>query len=136
MDVARTEAAKRFADDAPSQIGPIAVAAEVAKNEVTQFRGDDLFGDLCRRVVREMAVAAENALLGGPRATSVVLKHFHVVVGFEHERMGGADAFDDEFRGVAEVGEETNVPGCGAQEEPNRIVRIVRHAESINPDVS
>ena len=39
----------------------------------------------------------------------VVAQHLQIVVGFEQENVGGADALDDELGGVAQIGQETDV---------------------------
>lgn len=134
--VGGTDAAEGFADDGLGEGRAIAVAAEVAEVEVTQLGGHDFCGDLRGCVVGKVAVPAEDALLGGPGTAGVVLEHFHVVIRFEDEDVGGADAFDNEAGGVAEIGEEANIPGGRAQEEADGIVGIMRDAEGIDGDIS
>ena len=127
---------ERFADDGLGECGAVAVAAEVAEVEVPEFRCHDFAGERGCRVVGEVAMPAEDALFGGPRAAGVVLQHLYIVIGFEHEDMGGAHAFDDEVGGMAEIGEEADVPRGGAQEEADGIVGVVRHAESVDREVA
>jgi hypothetical protein len=106
------EGRQALADHALGKFRAIAVAAQVAEEEMAQLGGDDLRGDLRRGVVGEMAVPAEDALFRAPGPPGVVLEHFHVVIGFENERVRGPDPLDDEFRGRAEIGEETCRPQC------------------------
>lgn len=127
---------KGGADDGLGEGWAITIAAEVAEVEVTQLGGHDFRGELSGGVVGQVAVAAKNALLGGPGALGVVLEHFDVVIRFEDEDVGLADAFDDEPGGVTEIGKETDIAGVGAEEESNGIVSVVRDAEGIDGDVT
>jgi len=77
---------------------------------VPELGGHDFGGEQGRSVVGEVAVPAEDALLGGPGPARVVLQHLHAMIGFQHEGMGGAHAFHDEPGGMAEVREEADVP--------------------------
>ncbi len=92
---------KPLADDAVSQFGAVAVAAEVAQVQVPQLRRDDLFGRLGCGVVRKVSVAALNPLFDAPRAFQIVLEQLNVVVGFQNENVGRAHALDDQFRRMA-----------------------------------
>ena len=58
------------------------------------------------------------------------------MIGFEQEHVRGANAFDDELRGVAEVGQEPNISRVGANQKADRIVCIVRHGESVHDDIA
>jgi hypothetical protein len=85
--------------------------------------------------VREMAVAAEDALLERPRAARTILQHLHVVVGFEDEDVRGADAVEHEPGGVAEVGGEADVAARGAQKKSDGVLRVVRDGKGFDEDV-
>ena len=114
-DVGGADFLEAIVDDAMGQFGAVALAAEMAEIEVAQFGGHD-FGDaIGGGFVGEMTVAAEDSLLEAPWAAGAFLQHFHVVIGFEYERVGGADTVDDEFGDVAEVGGETDFGSVGAQ---------------------
>ena len=101
-------------DGAAGEFGPVAVAAEVDEEDVTA----PLAGDLVHRgggsVVAEVAVPAEDALFGGPRAGGIVLEKFDVVIRFEDQGVDVADTFENEVRGVAEVGQNANAMAGGA----------------------
>lgn len=56
----------------------------------------------------------QDALFEAPRTARVFLKEFQVVIGFEQENLGEANPFDDEFGGMAEIGEKTDVAAVGA----------------------
>jgi len=79
----------------------------------------------------------------GPGALRVGLEHLRAVIGLDDEHIGFPDAFADVLRGVAEVGE----PGERAarreqaafavrEEEPHRVMRIVRHGEAFDFEVA
>ena len=62
-----------------------------------------------------MAVVAKNSLLEAPRTARAILKHLHVVIGFENEDVRGARAFNDQFCRMAEIGDERDVAGGGVE---------------------
>ncbi len=103
---------------------------------MAQFGRDNLPGDFSGGVVGKMAVPAEDALLDAPRPFGVVLQQLEVMVGFEQQHVRGAHAFDHQFGGVAEVGQETDVAAADAQKKPDRIASIVRDGESIHQHVA
>ena len=119
-------------DDAVGEFGAIALAAQVAEVEMAQVGGHDLLGGISGGLVREMAVPAQDALLEAPGAAGAILQHFDVVVGLQHQRMGGADPFEHQARGVAEVGQEADVAGAGAEQEADRVLGVVRNAERLD----
>ena len=63
------------------------------------------------------------------------MKHLEIVVGFEDQGVRGADAFDDEPGGVAEVGEEPDVSGGSPQKEADGVLGVVRNAEGVDGNV-
>ena len=136
MRVGGTDFLEAVVDDFVREFGAVAVAAEVAEVNVAQVGVHDLLGDLRGGVVREMAVAAEDALLHAPRTLGVVLQKFEVVIGFEDQGVRRADAFEDELGGVAEVGQEADVSRRGMQEKTHRIIRVMRHGEGVHREVA
>ena len=50
--------------------------------------------------------------------------------------MGRADAFEHQPGGMAEVGQEPDVAGAGAEEKPNRVLGVVGDSERLNHDVT
>src|SRR6185436_19966799 len=101
----------------------------MAKIELAQFRGDNLFGGIGRGGVREMTVPAEDPLFDAPRAAEIFLQQFQIMICFQHEHIGGAHALDDELRGMAEVSKKPNSPSAGVQKKSHRVVGVVWHAE-------
>ena len=55
-----------FGHDAVGEFGLVAFAAQVGEVKMFQLRGDDLRGGFGGGLVREMAVAAQDALLETP----------------------------------------------------------------------
>ena len=135
-DVVRAHFLEAFTHGVDRTFGLIAIAAQVAEIQMAQPSGDDLLNNPRGVLVREMAVPAQDALLDAPRPLGVFLKELQVVVGFQQQHVRGADAFHDEFCGVAEVGQKANVSRARADQEPNRIVCVMRDGESVHDDVS
>jgi hypothetical protein len=122
-----------FGHDVVREFGPVAFAAQVREVKMLQIGGHDLRGGLGGGGVGEMAVASEDALFQRPGPARTILQHLHVVVGFEDEDVCGADAVKHEPGDVAEVGGKADVPGGGAQDEANRVLRVVRLTSSTTP---
>lgn len=135
-DVAGADLLEAFGDGGVGEFGAVAVAAEVAEVDVAEVGTDDFRGGVGSGGITEVAVSAEDALFGGPRSAGIFLEEFEVVVGFEDEDVGGADALDDEFGGVAEVGEEADVAGGGAEEESDGVLGVVGDGERIDGDIA
>ena len=134
--MARAERLQAIGHDALRQLRLVAIATQVAEVEMLQVAGHD-FGDaIRRRFVREMAVPAEDALLQAPRAMRAILQHAHVVIGFEHKRIGFADTFQHELGDVAEVGGKTDAAAIRAQHEPHRVLCVVRDGKCFHADVA
>ena len=125
-----------LAHDAVREFGFVALAAQVAEIQMTQVGGNNLLGSVGGVGVGKMPVPAKDALLQFPRAARAVLKHLHVVIGFENEDVCVADALDDEFRHVAEVGDDANVARDGAKKKSDRVLRVVRNGKSVHCHVA
>lgn len=121
VDVFGADGRKTVGNRLEGKFRPVTVTAKVTKIEVVQVCMDD-FGR-CRGCgfIGEMAVSAENALFEAPRSARVVLKHAHVVIGFQHEHMSGANTFEDQVCCVAEVGQETEMGRSCANEKADGI---------------
>jgi hypothetical protein len=95
-----------------------------------------LFGDISRSVIGQMTVPTENALFQTPRATRIVLQHLHIVIRFKDENISGANAFDNQFGAVTEVGEKTNFASGRVQKKSDGINRIVRHRKRVHAHIA
>ena len=121
--------------DVLREFGLVTFAAQVGEVKVAQPGGHDLRGGFGGGDVREMAVAAEDALLERPRAARTILQHLHVVVGFEDEDVRGADAVEHEPGRVAEVGREADVAAGGAQKKSDGVLRVMRNGKGFDQHV-
>jgi hypothetical protein len=134
-NVRRADVVELLGHDVLREFGLVAFAAQVGKVKIFQFRRHDLRGGFGGGHVREMAVAAEDALFERPRAARTILQHLHVVVGFEDEDVRGADAVEHELGGVAEVGGEADVAARGAQKKSDGVLRVVRDGKGFDEDI-
>ena len=125
-----------LANDAMRQLRSVAFAAQMPKVQIAQFGGHDLLGGVGGSFVRKMAMPAQNALLEAPGTGGAILEHLDVMVRFEHERMGRSDPFEHQASGMAQVRQETNVPGASAEQVTNRVLGVVRNAERLDQDVA
>lgn len=125
-----------LAHDPVRQLRMVAVLAQVPQIKVTQLIRDDLLGGIGRGFVGKMPVTAEDALLDAPRAARIVLKHFHVMIRFEHEHIRGPDTLEDKPGGVAEVSQESDAPATDPKEKPDRVIGVMGHAERIDHHVT
>ena len=123
-----------FLDDVPGQFRAIAIAAQVPEVHMLQIGRDQVGEEIGCRVVAEMAVAAHDPLLHAPGAADIVLKQFHIMVRFQHEDVGGPDAFHDQLCRVAEIGEETDSASARPQHKADWVISIVRHGKCFNSD--
>ena len=120
------------ADDAMRQFGAVAFAAQMAEVQVAQLGGHDLLGGVGSGFVRQVAMPAQDALFKAPGTVRAILEHLDIMVRFQHQRMGRADPFEHQPRGMAQVRQEPDVPGAGAEQEANRVLRVVRNAECLD----
>ena len=134
--VGRANLVEAVLDRALGEFGTVTVAAEVAEVDVLEIGGHEIGEDGGGGVVAEVAVATHDALLHAPGAFEVILQHFHVVICFQHQDVGVADAFHHELRGVAEIGEETDFDAVAAEGETDGIVGVVRDGKSFDPDIA
>jgi hypothetical protein len=135
-DMAGTDLLEAFGDGGVGELGAVTVAAEVSEVDVAEVSGNDFRGGIGGGMVAEVAVSTEDTLFGGPGAAGIFLEEFEVVVGFQDEDVGGANALDDEFGGVAEVSEEADIPGGGTEQEPDGVLGVVRNGEGIDRDIA
>src|SRR6266849_3759809 len=80
-------------------------------------------------------MAAEDSLFEAPGPVRTILQQFDIVIGFQDQDIGVADAFEGQFGGVAEVSKEANVAFSRFEQEPNRVLGIVRNAERFDRQI-
>ena len=122
-------------NDAMRQFRTVALAAEVSQVEMAKVGRHDFLGGVGGVLVGQMTMPPGDALLEAP-GTAGVLQHLEIMIGFQHEHVGLANALEHEFGGMAEVGHKPNIARRGAEQETDRIRGIVRNAESIDDDVT
>lgn len=122
--------------DVVREFGFVALAAQVAEIQVAQVGGHDFLGGVGGVGIGKMSVPAQDSLLQFPRAARTVLKHLHVVIGFEDEDVRGADTFDDELGHVAEVGDDADVARDGVKKKTNRVLRVMRDGKSVHGHIA
>ena len=110
-----TDLLKAFAHHAAREFRAVAFMAQVGEIKVFQSGGHDLRDSFSGGFVGKMAMAAENSLFQTPGPARTILKHFHIMVGFEDENVRGACAFDDKLGHMAEVGDKAKIAGAGVQ---------------------
>jgi hypothetical protein len=105
---------------------------EEARAGVEAFGIGEKFAD---DVIREMAGAGHDALLDVP-GIRANLEHFEIVIGFEDEAITFAEMMLDEFREIAEVGDDGELRAVGAKGVGDRIGGVVRNGEGRDFDVA
>jgi hypothetical protein len=124
------------ADHFAREFGTIAIATQVAEVNVVQVGVHDRLQRFGGGFVGQMAMPTGDPLFQTPGAARIVLQHFQIVIGFEDEDVGSADAFANETRGVTEIRQETDFMSAGVQHEADRVIGVVRDRESIDADVA
>jgi len=125
-----------FLGDAARQFGSIALAAEVSQVQMAQVGRHDRFGGVGGGLVGEVTLASENALFEAPGTVRTFLEHADIVVGLQHQHIRVADSIEDVFGDVTEVRDETDIAGGGPEQEPDRILGVVRDVEGLDDDVA
>ena len=136
LHVLAAELGEFLGDFFTGQSGLIAVAAEVGAINVAQAVMKNALHEIGGTLVGEVAVLAEDSLLEAGRAAGVVAQQFQVVIGFEQEHLGMADAVGGEAGAVAEVGEPANLRGGGVQHEADGVDGVVRHGKGLDAEVA
>jgi len=136
MHVRCTGGGESFGHAVVGEFGSITIATEMAQIDVMKIRGDQFFENGGSGFVGKMTMAAEDALFHAPRTFWIVLQQFHVVICFEHEHVRTTHPFYNQFRGVAEIGKETDLMSARTQREADRIVRIVRNRKRVDTDLA
>jgi len=131
-----SELLQSFAHDLIGQFRAVAVTAEMAQIQMAQFRRNDLFGDVGRRDIGEVTPLALDSLFDAPGTSGVFLEQLQVMIGLQQENIRRADAFDDQLRGIAEVGQKTEVARPRPQEKTDGIARVVWNGKSIDANVT
>jgi hypothetical protein len=74
-------------------------------------------------------------LFGAPRPPQIILEQLQIVIGLQHESVRRADPFDNQPRGMPQISQEPNVTRGRANQEPDRILRIVRDGKGLDQEI-
>ena len=135
LHVGGADFVKALEHGAVGKVGTVAFAAQVTEVNMDEVGRHDFLRGGGGVVVGKMAVAAGDALFEAPGAAGF-LQHFQVVIGFEEQDIGGANALEDGFGGVAEVRQNTDFSGGGVQEEADGVGGVVRDVKGVHVDVA
>ncbi len=118
------------------QFRPIAFLAQVSKIQMAQVSRDDLLGGIGGRLVREVAVPAQDPLLETPGTVGALLQHLHIVVGLQYQSISAADPFEHQPGGMTEIGEKSNIAPSRAHEKADGILCVVGHSEALDQQIA
>ena len=130
-----TGAVQRAASDVAHDFGVIIVFAQVSQDERADGRIQIDANEIRHDVVRQVALAAHDSLLHGPRIRAD-LEHFEIVVGFQHQQVGATQMKLDGIRQVAEIGNDTDLDSVGTKAESHWINGIVGDGKTVDFDVA
>lgn len=113
----------------------VVVLAEMAQDDGAGAGIERLAQEAAGDLIRQMAVAAHDALLHGPRV-GADLQHFEIVIGFEQQHIGTLQVHADGFGEVAEVGGDGHFDAFGTQAETDGVDCVVRDGEAVDLNVA
>src|SRR5438045_2650090 len=83
-----------------------------------------------------MAMPAENSLFQAPGPARVILKHLHIMIGFQNEHIDATHPLNHELGGMPKIGQNANISVVRAHQKTDGIIRVVRDTERIDDDVA
>src|SRR5262249_53958680 len=104
----------------------VVLLAEVREHDMPRAAVESPLEVLGDRVVREMTMPAEHALLERPRI-GTDLEHGDVVVRFQDDAIRSTEAFDHELRDVAEAEHDRDLDAFLPDRKCDRVQGIVRY---------
>ena len=134
-NVGGADVVELFSHDIMGEFGAVAFPAQVGEVKVAQVGGHDLRDGLGGSFVREMAMAAKDALFEAPRTARAILQHLHIVVRFEDKDVRSARALNHQLGHVAEIGDEPEVTGGGVEQKTDRVLGVMRDGEGVHEHV-
>ena len=121
---------ERSGDGVDGKFDGVAVAAEVAEDNMAQGGSAGADGKIGGGAGGEMAVGGHDTLLDGKRSFGVSLEHLLVVIGFDEKTIDAGDVVDNGVVDVSEIGEDADGDGVAADGEADRIGGVVRDGKS------
>lgn len=122
-------------NDRCGEVGGVAVATEVPKDDAGEALGGDLTDEVGGLVVRKVTVAIRDSLLGGPGTMGIVLEHDFVVVCLGEEGVDALQAIDNEAGDVADVAEDAEAAVITSKDEADGIDGVVGDGKGFDVDV-
>jgi len=132
LNVGGADVVELFGHDVVREFGAIAFPAQVGEIKMAQVGGHDLSDCFSGGFIREMAMAAQNALLQRPGTVRTFLQHLYVVIGFKDEDVRGARAFNHQLGHVPEIGDEPEIAGGGVEQKSDRVLGVMRDGEGVH----
>src|SRR6266516_4964068 len=106
------------------------------EHDTLYFSAQQFLNHTCRCRVRQLTMPRLNPLFHRPRPMRIVLQKFFVMISFDHERLHLAQSFDQHFRRVTEIGDETETARASVKGKAERVYRVMRHRERLHRDVA
>lgn len=117
------------ANGTDSEVGRVAVAAQVAENHGFEGRGLKICHQLCRIRIRQMAMTRRNPLLHRPRPLCVALKKGIIIVCLHEQPLNIAECLNHQPGGIAEICEDPKSGMLLLNTKSHRIRGIMGHGE-------
>ena len=121
-------------DDAGSEFGRVAVAAEVAEDDAGEAGAGDLTDEFGGLLVGEVAVAVADALLRRPGTLRVVLEEGFVIVRLGEKGVDTSEPIDDHSRDMADIAENSQTAVAALEAKSDRVDGIVGHGKGLDFD--
>src|SRR5262245_25433090 len=83
-----------------------------------------------------MTVPTKNSLFETPRSMRRFLQHSHVVICLQHQYICRPHALDDQFIGMPEISQKTDVSTSSSNQKTDGILCIMRHHECLDANVA
>ena len=119
------------------EIGIVVFLGNMGEDEVARD-GVETFGIaeiLAHGVIGKMAGAGEHTLFDDP-GVGTDFQHVEIVIGFENQTIGAAEMDFDEFRHVAEIGDDRHFRAVRLESETDGIGSVMRDGKSMDVDVA
>src|SRR2546421_9650620 len=97
----------------------------MSQKQMAQFCRGDLLRHCGGGIIRKVTMPAENSLFETPWPVWIVLKHFRIVVGFQHKHMGRSDAVQDQLGRMSEVRQKPDVYSIHSQQQTDGVIRVM-----------
>src|SRR5581483_5049486 len=108
----------------------------MAEHDAIDFSWQQFFDHGRGRIIREMSMSGLDALFHRPGPMGIVLQELFVVVRLDDQGVHLPQPLHDHFRGVTEIGNETERARPSVKCETHGIDCVMRHRKSLHRDVA